>query len=83
MPVLKKALHSPVKEQEKKEGSLPPVRSFSKVSRVMIIPRSAFYYKPKEKSLEQLKEEMDLRDQIDRICVDFPRYGYRTVTCHI
>ena len=27
-----------------------------------------------------LKEEMDLRDQIDKICVDFPRYGYRRVT---
>ncbi|MQY69507.1 MAG: IS3 family transposase [Firmicutes bacterium] len=27
-----------------------------------------------------LKEEVDLRDQIEKICVDFPRYGYRRVT---
>jgi transposase InsO family protein len=44
------------------------------------IAPSTLYHKPKEKSLEQLKEEMDLRDQIERICLDFPRYGYRRVT---
>ena len=44
----------------------------------MKIARSTLYHKPKEKSLEQLKEEMDLRDQIERICLDFPRYGYRS-----
>jgi len=46
----------------------------------MKIARSTLYHKPKEKSLEQLKEEMDLRDQIERICLDFSRYGYRRVT---
>ena len=46
----------------------------------MRIVRSTPYHKSKEKSLEQLKEEMDLRDQIERICLDFPRYGYRRVT---
>jgi len=44
------------------------------------IARNTLYHRPKEKSLEQLKEEMDLRDQIERICLDFPRYGYRRVT---
>ena len=46
----------------------------------MKIARSTLYHKPKEKSLQQLKEEMDLRGQIERICLDFPRYGYRRVT---
>ena len=46
----------------------------------MKIARSTVYHKPKEKSLQQLKEEMDLRGQIERICLDFPRYGYRRVT---
>jgi len=46
----------------------------------MKIARATFYYKPKEKSLKKLKEEMDLRDKIERICLDFPRYGYRRVT---
>ena len=46
----------------------------------MKIAPSTLYHKPKENSLEQLEEEMDLRDQIERICLDFPRYGYRRVT---
>ncbi|MEA3485149.1 MAG: IS3 family transposase [Candidatus Aerophobetes bacterium] len=47
---------------------------------LMKIARATFYYKAKEKSLEKLKEEMDLRDRIEKICLDFPRYGYRRVT---
>jgi len=46
----------------------------------MKIARSTFYHKPEEKSLEELKEEMDLRDRIEKICLDFPQYGYRRVT---
>jgi len=46
----------------------------------MKIAQSSFYYKPKKKPLEQLKEKMDLRDRIEKICLDFPKYGYRRVT---
>jgi len=46
----------------------------------MEIARSTFYHKSKEKSLEQLKEEMDLRDRVEKICLGFPKYGYRRVT---
>jgi len=46
----------------------------------MKIAPATFYYKAKKKSLEKLKEEMDLRDRVEKICLDFPRYGYRRVT---
>jgi len=42
--------------------------------------RSSFYYKPKVKDPEELKKEADLRDRIEAICLEFPRYGYRRVT---
>jgi hypothetical protein len=44
------------------------------------LARSSFYYKPKGKSPEQMKVETDLRDRIDTICCELPRYGYRRVT---
>lgn len=46
----------------------------------MNLARNTFYYKYKEKSLQQLKEDADLRNQIEKICLEFPRYGYRRVT---
>jgi len=46
----------------------------------MRLARSSFYYKPKGKSHEQMKAEADLRDRIEAICLEFPRYGYRRVT---
>ena len=46
----------------------------------MGLPRSSFYYKPKGKSLQQMADEADLRDRIELICLEFPRYGYRRVT---
>jgi len=46
----------------------------------MNLPRSSYYYRPKERSLAQLKQEADLRDLIEAIVLEFPRYGYRTVT---
>jgi len=46
----------------------------------MKLARSSYYYKPKEKTPEQLKEEADLKDRIEAICLEFPRYGYRRVT---
>ncbi len=40
---------------------------------------SSFYHKPKDKS-EKAREDADLRDKIEAICLEFPRYGYRKVT---
>jgi transposase InsO family protein len=41
---------------------------------------SSFYYKPKGESSENKKAEADIRDRIEAICLEFPRYGYRRVT---
>jgi len=46
----------------------------------MKLARSSFYYKPEVKGPEELKREADLRDRIEAICLEFPRYGYRRVT---
>lgn len=46
----------------------------------MRLAKSSFYYKVKAKSPERLKAEADLRDRIEAICLEFPRYGYRRVT---
>jgi len=46
----------------------------------MKLARSSFYYKPRAKSPESMKVEVDLRDRIEAICLEFPRYGYRRVT---
>jgi transposase InsO family protein len=45
----------------------------------MKLARSTFYYR-KRASPECLKAEADLRDRIEAICLEFPRYGYRRVT---
>jgi len=46
----------------------------------MSIPPSSFYYQAKEKPLEKLREDADLRDEIEKISLEFPRYGYRRTT---
>jgi putative transposase len=46
----------------------------------MKLPRSSFYYKPKSQSPERMEAEADLRDKIEAICLEFPRYGYRRLT---
>ena len=46
----------------------------------MKLARSSFYYNPEVKGPEELKKEADLRDRIEAICLEFPRYGYRRVT---
>lgn len=46
----------------------------------MNLARSSFYYKARAKSSNQMKIEADLRDRIEAICLEFPRYGYRRVT---
>jgi putative transposase len=56
----------------------------------MKLARSSFYYKPKSQSPERMEAEADLRDRIEAICIEYPRYGYRRVThelkhqnCHV
>ena len=46
----------------------------------MKLAKSSFYYRPKAKNPEPMEAEADLRDQIEAICLEFPRYGYRRVT---
>jgi putative transposase len=46
----------------------------------MKLARSSYYYQPKAKSPESNNSEADLRDRIETICLEFPRYGYRRVT---
>lgn len=43
---------------------------------------SSFYHKPKDKS-EKAQKDADLRDRIEAICLEFPRYGYRRVTAEL
>ncbi len=46
----------------------------------MKLARSSFHYRPKAKDPDRMKAEADLRDRIEAICLEFPRYGYRRVT---
>ena len=46
----------------------------------MNLARSSFYCKSRARSPERMKVEADLRDSIEAICLEFPRYGYRRVT---
>ena len=46
----------------------------------MGLPRSSFYYQAKADGPARLKWEADLRDRMESICLEFPRYGYRRVT---
>ena len=46
----------------------------------MKLSRSSFYYRPKAKDPDRMKAEADLKDRIEAICLEFPRYGYRRVT---
>jgi len=44
----------------------------------MNIARSTFYCKTRNP--DRMKTEVDLRDRIETICLEFPRYGYRRIT---
>jgi len=46
---------------------------------VLKLAASTFYHKPKGKT-EKAEKDADLRDRIEAICLEFPRYGYRRVT---
>lgn len=43
---------------------------------------SGYYYQPKRDPLERAKRDADLRDMIEAIQADFPRYGYRRIKQH-
>lgn len=45
----------------------------------MKLAASSFYYKPIDKP-QKGQPDADLRDKIEAICLEFPRYGYRRVT---
>ena len=44
----------------------------------MRLASSSFYYRPGDTEAQK-KAEADLRDRIEAICLNFPRYGYRRV----
>jgi putative transposase len=46
----------------------------------MGLGRSTYYYCFRKKSMQAKKEEADLRDRIEKLVVEFARYGYRRVT---
>ena len=46
----------------------------------MNLSRSSFYYRSEAKEPNRMEAEADLRDRIEAICLEFPRYGYRRVT---
>jgi putative transposase len=46
----------------------------------MKLARSSFYHRPKPRTPEQMQAEADLKSRIERICLEFPGYGYRRVT---
>jgi len=45
----------------------------------MGLPRSSYYYRSEGRS-RKLSEDADLRDRIEEIVLEYPRYGYRRVT---
>ena len=45
----------------------------------MDIPRSTYYYKPKDNFLKK-KLDAGLADAIEKICYEYPYYGYRRIT---
>jgi len=49
---------------------------------VLKLAASSFYHKSKDKT-EKARQDADLRDRIEAICVEFPRYGYRRVTVEL
>lgn len=44
---------------------------------------SGYYYKPKVDPDEKARRDADLRDRIEEIQAEFPRYGYRRIKRHL
>ncbi len=49
----------------------------------MKFPTSSFYYRRRAESAAEKRNEADLLDRIEAICLEFPRYGYRRVTAQL
>lgn len=49
----------------------------------MGLARSRYYSQPEAPAEEDLACRADLRDRIEAICAEFPRYGYRRVTAQL
>ncbi len=49
----------------------------------MKLPTSSFYYRRRAESAAEKRNEADLLDRIEAICLEFPRYGYRRVTAQL
>lgn len=49
----------------------------------MGLARSSYYYRPEAPGEEDLAAQANLRDRIEAICAEFPRYGYRRVTAQL
>ena len=54
-----------------------PQCSVRRLCRLLDVAPSSYYYK------EELGDERDLRDRIERIALEFPRYGYRRMTAEL
>lgn len=46
----------------------------------MKLSRSSFYHRGKRGSPDRMETDTGLRDRIEAICLEFPRYGYRRVS---
>lgn len=46
----------------------------------MGLSRSTYYHRARQPSVEAKKAGADLRDRIEQVVVEYPRYGYRRVT---
>jgi putative transposase len=49
----------------------------------MGLARSSYYYQSEAPAEDDLAAQVDLRDRIEAICAEFPRYGYRRVTTQL
>jgi len=49
----------------------------------MNLPRSSFYYLPKENPPSRQEREKTAEGRIEALCLEFPRYGYRRVTAQL
>jgi putative transposase len=49
----------------------------------MKLPTNSFYYRRRVESAAEKRNEADLLDRIEAICLEFPHYGYRRVTAQL
>ena len=59
-----------------------PELSIERKCELLKVARSS-YYRSLHSRIDDDPLEMDLRDQIQRICLEMPRYGYRRVTAEL